>query len=63
MHYELLFVTKTIYDPEIFWVMITALATVTLVGVAYWQLRSLVRTSRSDFLHRVKKNFFTNEVR
>jgi hypothetical protein len=31
MHYEWLFLTKSIYDPEIFWMMVTALATIALV--------------------------------
>jgi hypothetical protein len=31
MHYEWLFLTKTIYDPEVFWVMVTALMTALLV--------------------------------
>lgn len=43
--------------------MITALATVALIAVAYWQLHSLATTSRSDFLFRLKKDFFTNESR
>ncbi len=55
--------TKTVYDPTIFWAMITAVATVVLLFVAYFQLRSLARTSRSDFLYRLKKDFFTQEVR
>ena len=55
--------TKTVYDPTIFWAMITAVATVVLLFVAYFQLRSLARTSRSDFLYRLKKDFFTQDVR
>jgi hypothetical protein len=43
--------------------MITSLATVVLLFVAYFQLRSLARTSRSDFLYRLKKDFFTQDVR
>ncbi len=43
--------------------MVTALATILLIGVAYWQLRSLAQTSRSDFLYRLKSDFFTDEAR
>jgi hypothetical protein len=43
--------------------MITAIATSLLVWVAYWQLRNLARTSRSDFLYKLKKDFFTEDAR
>jgi hypothetical protein len=59
--YELL--AKTFADPAIFWSMVTALATIVLICVAYWQLRSLARTSRSDFVYRLKSDFFTDEAR
>lgn len=57
------FLTKTIYDPGVFWVMLTAISTVVLVIVAWSQLRSLAKTSRSDFLYKLKKDFFTDEAR
>jgi hypothetical protein len=57
------FLTKTLEDPTIFWTMATAVASITLVVVAYRQLRSLARTSRSDFLYRLKNDFFNDEAR
>jgi hypothetical protein len=57
------FLTKTLEDPAIFWTMATAVASITLVVVAYRQLRSLARTSRSDFLYRLKNDFFNDEAR
>jgi hypothetical protein len=57
------FLTKTLFDPAIFWAMVTALSTIVLIFVAYWQLRSLAKTSRSDFLYRVKSDFFNEEAR
>ena len=47
------------FSPDVFWVMATALFTLVLVLVAWKQLRDLARTSRSDFLYRLKKDFFT----
>jgi hypothetical protein len=57
------FLTQTLFDPAVFWTMATAVATIVLVFVAYWQLRSLARTSRSDFLYRLKNDFFNDEAR
>ena len=57
------FLTKTFEDPAIFWTMATAAATIILVVVAYRQLKSLARTSRSDFLYRLKNDFFNDEAR
>jgi hypothetical protein len=45
--------------PEVFWVMATAVLTLALAWVAWIQLRALARTNRSDFLYRLKKDFFT----
>lgn len=45
--------------PEVFWVMATALLTLALAWVAWKQLRDLARTNRSDFLYKLKKDFFT----
>ena len=39
--------------------MATALLTLALAWVAWTQLRDLARTNRSDFLYRLKKDFFT----
>jgi hypothetical protein len=57
------FLLRTFSDPATFWAMVTAVATVIVTLVAYWQLRSLAQTSRSDFLYRLKKDFFTTEAR
>jgi len=57
------FLTRTLFDPAIFWAMVTAVATIVLILVAYWQLRSLAKTSRSDFLYRLKSDFFNEEAR
>ncbi len=43
--------------------MLTALTTVALAWVAYKQLSDLARTSKSDFLYKLKKDFFTEETR
>ena len=53
---------KKSLQPDVFWVMATALLTFALVVVAQKQLRDLARTSRSDFLYRLKKDFFTAKV-
>jgi hypothetical protein len=45
--------------PEVFWVMATAVLTLALVLVAWRQLRGLADTSRSEFLYKLKKDFFT----
>jgi hypothetical protein len=63
MHSEWEWFTRTIYDPAIFWSMVAAIATVVLLIVAWRQLRSLAKTSRSDFLYRLKSDFFTKEAR
>src|ERR1700722_15044937 len=39
--------------------MATALLTLALAWVAWKQLRDLARTNRSDFLYKLKKDFFT----
>jgi hypothetical protein len=62
--------TRTIYDPGIFWSMVTAVGTLllfvatgALIGVGYWQLQELIQTSKADFAYRMKRDFFTAEVR
>jgi len=54
---------STVTDAAAFWAMVAAIAAVILTIVAYWQLRSLAATSRSDFVYRLKKDFFTEETR
>jgi len=43
--------------------MATAVSTAALIAVAYYQLRDLAKTSKSDFLYKLKKDFFTPEAR
>jgi len=54
---------KTLQEPANFWAMLTTVITLVLAALAYWQLRKLVLTSRSDFIYRLKKDFFTDEAR
>lgn len=54
---------KSVQDPTVFWVMLGAAATVVLILVAYQQLSALSRTTKSDFLYKVKKDFFTKDAR
>jgi hypothetical protein len=54
---------KTLQDPATFWAMAAAIATAGLIAVAYYQLRDLAKTSKSDFLYKLKKDFFTPEAR
>ncbi|HEY4905273.1 MAG TPA: hypothetical protein VIH89_17480 [Candidatus Sulfotelmatobacter sp.] len=63
MPWTLNFWLRTFQDPGNVWAMITAITTVALVLVAYWQLRALARTSRSEFLYKLKRDFFTDEAR
>ncbi len=54
---------KTWSDPAIFWAMATFVFTVALVGVAWKELGDLARTSRADFIFRLKNDFFTEDAR
>jgi hypothetical protein len=54
---------KSIFDPTIFWVMLTAVATVALVLVGYFQLAELVRTRKSEFIEKLHEDFSTPEER
>jgi hypothetical protein len=63
MHSDCEWLTRSIYDPAVFWSMASAVATAILLVVAWRQLRSLAKTSRSDFLYRLKSDFFTKEAR
>ena len=54
---------KTLSDPAVFWVMATFVLTAVLVLVAWKELGDLARTSRADFIFRLKNNFFTDEAR
>ena len=50
---------RTIFDPSIFWVFLTALATVALVIVGYYQLAELVRTRKSQHADELHAAFLT----
>jgi hypothetical protein len=54
---------KTFSDPAIFWPMATFVFTAALVLVAWKELGDLVRTSKADFIFRLKNSFFTEEAR
>ncbi|SRR5258708_4760797 len=54
---------KTWSDPAVFWVAATALLTGLLVWVAWEQLGNLAESSTSDFLFRLKSDFFTERAR
>jgi len=54
---------KTWCDPAVFWVAATAGITALLVWVAWKQLGSLADSSTSDFLFRLKSDFFTEQAR
>lgn len=54
---------KSFQDPTVFWVMLGAAAAVVLIVVAYQQLGTLSKTAKSDFLYKVKKDFFTEDAR
>jgi|GEM_PF-3817328 len=57
------FVTKSIYDPAIFWAMVAALATVALVvatiGLVWVGLVPLVRSSKAELAERFKEELLT----
>ena len=54
---------RTFQEPGNVWSLVTAVATAVVVWVAYRQLSDLARTSKSDFLYKLKKDFFTEETR
>lgn len=54
---------RTLDDPTAFWTMVLTLTTIVLLVVAYRQLSDLARTSKGDFLFRLKNDFFTEETR
>jgi hypothetical protein len=54
---------RSICDPGIFWVMLTAVATLLLAWIAFKQLGGLADTSRADFVFRLKSEFFNEKSR
>ncbi len=54
---------RSIFDPSVFWTMFTGIATAILVAVAWKQLSALSKTSRADFIFRLKSDFFTEKAR
>jgi hypothetical protein len=63
MVWRLEFWLRTLQEPATFWAMATVVATFGLIAVAYYQLRDLAKTSKSDFLYKLKKDFFTPQAR
>jgi hypothetical protein len=63
MHYEWFFLTKTIYDPEVFWAMVTAVATILLVAgtfiLAVTSYLPLVRARRAELTERFRSELLT----
>lgn len=53
----------TCNDPAVLWAAATAIITAILAGVAWVQLRDLARTSKADFIFRLKNDFFTDQAR
>ena len=56
------FLTKTIFDPAVFWTMLTAVATVFLVFFAALPLRELAKTRRTELVRRFKEDFLTPRI-
>jgi hypothetical protein len=57
------FLTKSIYDPGIFWVMVTAVATLCLVILAAIPLRDLARARRTELVRHLKDDFVTPQIK
>lgn len=55
--------SRTLSDPSAFWAMVAGIATLILVLVAWQQLSALARTSRADFIFRLKGDFFSEKTR
>jgi len=51
------------WDCNCFWAATTAVATIALVIVGFWQLKGLNKTSREDFLQKLKNDFFSKNER
>lgn len=45
------------------WLALTGIFTALLALIAYYQLRSLAKTSKADFIHKFKHDFFTSDTR
>jgi hypothetical protein len=54
---------RTCTDPATFWTAATSVITALLAWVAWRQLGSLAGSSTSDFLFRLKSDFFTEQAR
>jgi len=55
--------TRTVYDPSITWVAITAVATLVLVYLAAVPLRRLVKAKKTELAWRLRNDFLTPRVR
>lgn len=54
---------KTVFDPTICWVFVTALGTIALVIVGYYQLAELVKTRKSQHADELHASFLTPRTR
>lgn len=54
---------RSLSDPAVFWTMAAVALTAALVFVAWRELGNLARTSRADFIFRLKNDFFTEDAR
>lgn len=57
------FLTKTIFDPGVFWAMLTAVATAFLVFFAVLPLRELAKTRRTELERRLRDDFLTARIK
>jgi hypothetical protein len=57
------FLTKTIFDPAIFWAMVTAVATVFLVFFAVLPLREIAKTRRTELVRHLREDFLTFRIK
>ncbi|HEU0047819.1 MAG TPA: hypothetical protein VFQ43_09480, partial [Nitrososphaera sp.] len=60
------FITKTIYDPAIFWAMVTAVATVLLVaatvGLVWIGLIPLINARKAEFADRFRSELLSSSA-
>lgn len=57
------FLTKTIFDPGVFWAMLTAVATAFLVFFAVLPLRDLAKTRRTELVRHLRDDFLTARIK
>jgi hypothetical protein len=57
------FLTRTMYEPEVFWAMLTAIATLSLVFLAAAPLWDLAKTRRTELARRLREEFWTPRMK